>query len=92
VAGAVLGLDESLALVGPAKNPHTPATPVGSRHKSMARKAKTPDSAVAETSRCRPIDPVVAEKMMICSSHFPWPGLGKAARDGGGCALILHTG
>jgi hypothetical protein len=25
--------------------------------------------------------------MMICGSHFPWPGLGKIASDGAGYAL-----
>jgi len=28
-----------------------------------------------------------SDKMMICGSHFPWPGLGKIARDGAGYAL-----
>jgi hypothetical protein len=37
------------------------------------------------------VDRVVADKMLICGSHFPWPGLGKIARDGAGYALTLHT-
>jgi hypothetical protein len=32
---------------------------------------------------------VVADKMMICGSHFPWPGLGKIARDGEGYAVTV---
>jgi glyoxylase-like metal-dependent hydrolase (beta-lactamase superfamily II) len=45
------------------------------------------DPVVAETSRRKLLDRVIADKMMICGSHFPWPGLGKIARDGAGYAL-----
>jgi hypothetical protein len=30
--------------------------------------------------------------MMICGSHFPWPGLGKIARDGAAYALTTVRG
>src|SRR5215831_1887399 len=43
VAGAVLGLDKSLALVGPTESPQTPAMPMRSQHKPTVRKPKTPD-------------------------------------------------
>jgi hypothetical protein len=29
--------------------------------------------------------------MMICGSHFPWPGLGKIAKDGAGYAVTVAT-
>jgi glyoxylase-like metal-dependent hydrolase (beta-lactamase superfamily II) len=45
------------------------------------------DAALAEASRRKLLDRVIADKMMICGSHFPWPGLGKIARDGAGYAL-----
>jgi glyoxylase-like metal-dependent hydrolase (beta-lactamase superfamily II) len=47
------------------------------------------DAAAAEASRRRLLDRVIADKMMICGSHFPWHGLGKIARDGGGYALTV---
>ena len=33
------------------------------------------------------IDRVIAEKMMVCGSHFPFPGAGTFLRDGGGYAF-----
>jgi glyoxylase-like metal-dependent hydrolase (beta-lactamase superfamily II) len=49
------------------------------------------DAAVAETSRRKLLDRVIADKMMICGSHFPWPGLGKIAKDGAGYAITVST-
>jgi glyoxylase-like metal-dependent hydrolase (beta-lactamase superfamily II) len=49
------------------------------------------DAAMAETSRRKLLDRVVADKMMICGSHFPWPGLGTIARDGAGYAVTVST-
>jgi len=45
------------------------------------------NAAMAEASRRKLLDRVVADHMMICGSHFPWPGLAKIARDGAGYAL-----
>jgi glyoxylase-like metal-dependent hydrolase (beta-lactamase superfamily II) len=45
------------------------------------------DAVAAEASRRKLLDRVVADQMLICGSHFPWPGLGKIARDGAGYAL-----
>jgi glyoxylase-like metal-dependent hydrolase (beta-lactamase superfamily II) len=45
------------------------------------------DGPLAETSRRRLLDRVVADNMLICGSHFPWPGLGRIARDGTGYAV-----
>jgi len=42
---------------------------------------------MAETSRRKLLDRVVADQMMICGSHFPWPGLAKITKDGGSYAL-----
>jgi glyoxylase-like metal-dependent hydrolase (beta-lactamase superfamily II) len=45
------------------------------------------DGEMAETSRRKLLDRVVADRMMICGSHFPWPGLAKITKDGGSYAL-----
>jgi glyoxylase-like metal-dependent hydrolase (beta-lactamase superfamily II) len=49
------------------------------------------DAALAETSRRKLLDRVIADKMMICGSHFPWPGLGRIAKDGAGYAVTVST-
>ena len=49
------------------------------------------DAALAETSRRKLLDRVIADKMMICGTHFPWPGLGRIARDGAGYAVTVST-
>jgi glyoxylase-like metal-dependent hydrolase (beta-lactamase superfamily II) len=49
------------------------------------------DAALAETSRRMLLDRVIADNMMICGSHFPWPGLGKIAKDGAGYAVTVST-
>jgi glyoxylase-like metal-dependent hydrolase (beta-lactamase superfamily II) len=41
---------------------------------------------MAEASRRKLLDRVVADQMLICGSHFPWPGLAKITKDGGGYA------
>ena len=42
---------------------------------------------MAETSRRKLLDRVVADQMMICGAHFPWPGLAKITKDGGSYAV-----
>ncbi len=42
---------------------------------------------MAEASRRKLLDRVVADRMMICGSHFPWPGLAKITKDGGSYAV-----
>ncbi|WP_316195854.1 MULTISPECIES: MBL fold metallo-hydrolase [unclassified Bradyrhizobium] len=50
------------------------------------------DGPMAEVSRRKLLDRVVAERMLICGSHFPWPGFGRLTRDGGSYALdMLHA-
>jgi len=49
------------------------------------------DAALAEISRRKLLDRVIADNMMICGSHFPWPGLGRIARDGAGYAVTVST-
>ncbi len=44
---------------------------------------------LAEQTRRKLLERVVAEKMMICGTHFPWPGLGRIERDGAGYAFNL---
>ena len=44
------------------------------------------NAAMAETSRRKLLDRVIADQMMICGSHFPWPGLAKITKDGGSYA------
>jgi len=45
------------------------------------------DSAMAITARRKLIDRVIADKMMIWGSHFPFPGAGTFARDGSAYAF-----
>ncbi|MBO0800307.1 MAG: MBL fold metallo-hydrolase [Blastocatellia bacterium] len=45
------------------------------------------DAAMAEVSRRKVLDRVVADRMLICGSHFPWPGLNRVMKDGGSYAL-----
>jgi glyoxylase-like metal-dependent hydrolase (beta-lactamase superfamily II) len=40
------------------------------------------DGDMAVTARRRLIDRVIADRMMICGAHFPFPGLGTFAKDG----------
>ena len=47
------------------------------------------DAALAESTRRKLLDRVIADKMMISGTHFPWPGLGRIARDGGGYAFTF---
>jgi glyoxylase-like metal-dependent hydrolase (beta-lactamase superfamily II) len=49
------------------------------------------DAPMAEASRRRLLNRVVADKMMICGSHFPWPGVGRMAKDGAGYVFSLST-
>jgi hypothetical protein len=42
------------------------------------------DGPLAVETRRKLIDRVIAEKMMICGAHFPYPGLGAFAKDGCG--------
>lgn len=46
---------------------------------------------MAEQSRRKLLERVVADKMMICGTHFPWPGVGRIARDGAGYAFNLQA-
>jgi glyoxylase-like metal-dependent hydrolase (beta-lactamase superfamily II) len=41
---------------------------------------------MAEASRRKLLDRVVADQMLICGSHFPWPGLARITKDGGSYA------
>src|SRR5215470_17145456 len=45
------------------------------------------DAALAEASRRKLLDRVIADKMMICGYHFPFPGAGTIRKDGSGYAL-----
>ena len=42
------------------------------------------DGPLAVTTRRSLLDRVIAEKMMICGAHFPFPGVGQFAKDGAG--------
>ncbi len=42
------------------------------------------DGPLAVTSRRALLDRVIAERMMICGAHFPFPGAGSFAKDGAG--------
>jgi glyoxylase-like metal-dependent hydrolase (beta-lactamase superfamily II) len=45
------------------------------------------DGPLAVATRRKLIDRVIAEKMMICGAHFPFPGVGSFAKDGSGYAF-----
>jgi glyoxylase-like metal-dependent hydrolase (beta-lactamase superfamily II) len=47
------------------------------------------DGALAETTRRRLLDRVIADKMMISGYHFPFPGAGTIAKDGASYALTI---
>jgi glyoxylase-like metal-dependent hydrolase (beta-lactamase superfamily II) len=47
------------------------------------------DAAAAEASRRKLLDRVIADKIMICGYHFPFPGAGTVAKDGAGYALSV---
>lgn len=46
------------------------------------------DGPTAETTRRRILDRVVADKMMICGAHFPFPGAAQISKDGAGYAVV----
>src|SRR5215475_12731065 len=45
------------------------------------------DAALAEKSRRKLLDRVIADKVMICGYHFPFPGAGTISKDGASYAL-----
>jgi glyoxylase-like metal-dependent hydrolase (beta-lactamase superfamily II) len=45
------------------------------------------DANTAEASRRKLLDRAVADKLMICGYHFPFPGAGRIEKDGSGYAL-----
>jgi len=45
------------------------------------------DGPLAVATRRKLIDRVIAEKMMVCGAHFPFPGAGSFAKDGSGYAF-----
>jgi glyoxylase-like metal-dependent hydrolase (beta-lactamase superfamily II) len=47
------------------------------------------DGALAETSRRKIADRIVADKVIVSGYHFPWPGAGTLAKDGTGYAMTL---
>src|SRR6202521_2685424 len=51
------------------------------------RGAYDQDGAMAEASRRKLLDRVIAAKAMICGYHFPFPGAGTIQKDGAGYAL-----
>ena len=46
------------------------------------------DGPLAEASRRRVLDRVIADKMMICGAHFPFPGAASILKDGDGYAVV----
>jgi glyoxylase-like metal-dependent hydrolase (beta-lactamase superfamily II) len=47
------------------------------------------DGPMAEASRRKLLDRAIADNMTVCGSHFPWPGVGRFAKDGTGYVLDL---
>jgi len=50
------------------------------------------DGPLAVETRRKLLDRVIAEKMMICGAHFPFPGAGAFAKDGNGYAFTPVQG
>lgn len=48
------------------------------------------DGAIAEDTRRKMMDRLVADRMMVAGFHFPFPGAGTIAKDGAGYALTLN--
>ena len=46
------------------------------------------DGPMAVSTRRKLIDQVIADKMMICGAHFPFPGAGAFAKDGDAYAFM----
>ncbi len=60
------------------------------RPSRMAAAPTTRTAPTAEESRRKLMDRVIADKMMVCGSHFPFPGAGTFAKDGSGYALTVN--
>ncbi len=43
---------------------------------------------MAEATRRKPLEPVVADRTMVTGYHFPFPGAGRIATDGKGRAFV----
>lgn len=48
------------------------------------------DGAMAEDSRRKLMDRVIADKIDVSGYHFPYPGVGSLAKDGTGYALTIN--
>jgi glyoxylase-like metal-dependent hydrolase (beta-lactamase superfamily II) len=46
------------------------------------------DGATAVTTRRKLMDRVIADKMMVCGAHFPFPGRGSFTKDGDAYAFV----
>ena len=47
------------------------------------------DPVMAEASRRQLLDRVIADNVMICGYHFPFPGAGTIRKDGASYALTI---
>ncbi len=54
------------------------------------RGAYDQDGAMAETTRRALMDQIIADKIMVAGFHFPFPGVGRIAKDGANYALTLN--
>jgi glyoxylase-like metal-dependent hydrolase (beta-lactamase superfamily II) len=45
------------------------------------------DGPLAEATRRKLLDRIVADKLMVCGYHFPWPAVGAIAKDGAAYAF-----
>ncbi len=46
------------------------------------------DGPLAEASRRKLADRLVADKILVSGYHFPWPGAGTISKDGAAYALV----
>ncbi len=47
------------------------------------------DGDMAEETRRKLLDRVIADNVLICGSHFPWPGMGRISKDGAGYGFTI---
>jgi glyoxylase-like metal-dependent hydrolase (beta-lactamase superfamily II) len=47
---------------------------------------------LAEATRRKLADRLVADKILVSGYHFPWPGVGRLSKDGAGYALTVGKG
>jgi len=90
IAAAALALAASALALAQPQTPLGP-TPQGLGGPRPVPLNMRPAAPGPSTSSRDPVtlDRVIADKIMICGYHFPFPGAGTVAKDGAGYALSV---